>query len=51
MISGVVGTVNFWFCLFSFATGMESLDTLTVAAVILWVKEEAVSRRQWHWRN
>jgi hypothetical protein len=51
MTGGVAGTADFWLCLFSFAAGMESLDTLTVAAVILWVKEETVSRRQWYWRN
>lgn len=40
MIGGTAGTAGFWLCLFFFAAVMESLDILTVATVLLWVKEE-----------
>lgn len=37
---GVAGRAAFWLCLFSFAADMEALDTLTVAAGLLWAWEK-----------
>lgn len=34
------GRADFCLCAFSFATDRKSLDTLTVAAGLLWVKKE-----------
>lgn len=37
---GVVERADFWLSLLSFAADMEALDTLTVAAELLWAREK-----------
>lgn len=40
MSGSVAGRAHFYLCPFSFAADMETLHTLPMAAVLLWVKEE-----------